>query len=355
MRCPECQSELPEGLDQCMQCGAVLTEPPVLEHDLSELWVDGSNTPTDGSVPELMTSAKRTAELSALEAEVARRRAMSGRATGGRERPPSLPVTGPMPAARPRPPTGPMAAAARRPPPPTGPLPQASRSTPSASAPEPARAPFGIPGQAVIPTRLETGDPQANRGTQIVEISLPPAVKRLRRAPEGREPARATREESRDAASGRRAGGPAGFAVEESVVSRGVDEVIAGGRIFYTRMHPLDRWTVVSLALAFIASFLPWTYVRGEGLIAGIQEYGAASAVAAVLVLLCVWGRTARRRLGGLLIVLQILAAAGLTAVPVFRFMTSGEIQLSYGLYLTALMGAGVVLLTLARLTRLSS
>jgi hypothetical protein len=338
MLCPDCETELPDGTDVCSnpKCRAVLSLPP--EQDLSELWR------SEASVPELLTSAKPTSDASVIDAAAPRQPSRAQRRSG------SVPVvrratSGPTPPIAPRF---------------TGPLPRvdAGRSAPPpppAAAPAPAapRAPFGPPGQSVIPTRLETGDPEANRGTQIVDINLPPAVRRL------------ARQSARDDKEGRRAGataasdgrsapgsGKGNLAVEESGVSRGVDELFTSARLFYSRMHGIDRWTFMALALAFVGSFLPWSYVRGEGLQAGIQEYGVLSALAALLSFLCVYGRTARRRMTGLLLALQVLAAAALVGVPISRFLTASEVQFSYGLYFTAAGGVGVVLLTLARLVR---
>jgi hypothetical protein len=323
MRCPDCQTELPDGIDVCTNpnCRAVLSA----EQDLKELW-------RSESVPDLLTSAQPTSDASVIDVEAPRPPPRAQRRSGS------------VPAAR-RAPTGPMPPL---PPRFTGPLPRAEGGRPSAPAPAPApRAPFGGPvGQSVIPTRLETGDPEVNRGTQIVDINLPPAVRKI---------ARQEKEVRRSEAAAGSSGAPRGkgrLAVEESGVSRGVDEIFSSARLFYARMHGIDRWTFMAIALAFVGSFLPWSYVRGEGLQAGIQEYGALSALAALLSFVCVYGRTVRRRMAGLLIALQVLTSAALVGVPVFRFMTAVEVQFSYGPYFTAAGGVGVVLLTLARLVR---
>jgi len=202
--------------------------------------------------------------------------------------------------------------------------------------------------QAQIATELVTEDPEAQRGTQIVDLSLPPMVKQARREEEKRKAAPAT-----GAAAKREAGGP--LAVEESNVSRGVDDVLSSARLLYARMHRLDRWTLWAALLALVASFLPWSTVLGEGLLAGIQEYGAASAGGAVLLLFLLYRRTSRRRLAGTLLGLQVLVAAVPVAAPVYRFLTATDTQFTVGIFLTAAAGLATVVLTLARLTRLNA
>jgi hypothetical protein len=194
--------------------------------------------------------------------------------------------------------------------------------------------------QAQIATKIATEDPQIDRGTQIVDVSVPAFVKRARKVAEEEKSA-----------------GPdeSFLAVEESLVSRGVDATLASVTHAYTRLHPTDRRTVWAALVGLLCSFLPWSYVRGEGLLAGVQELGLLTAVASGLVLVSVYARTVRRRLIRGLLALQLLLAAALVAVPVYRHVTAGEAELSYGVYLTALGGLTMVLFSLERLGRQGS
>jgi hypothetical protein len=189
-------------------------------------------------------------------------------------------------------------------------------------------------------------DPEAKRGTKVVEVSLPPDVKRAARQQQPRTTGLGVRSRLSTFKQ---------LELQESGVSRGIDESMKAIRLFYARLHRLDRWNVWVLLGAFLASFLPWSYVQGQGLVAGIQEYGVASAAAALLTFLAIYLRTNRRRISGSLLMLQLVLASGLAAVPVYRLVISTNEQLSVGLYLTAATAAGVVLLSLARLARINA
>jgi hypothetical protein len=373
VRCPDCQTEIPDRSAVCPNCHAVLEEAPVVETGLEDLW--------EQSEAGVMTSAKPTREVDAASAREAVARARRSQPSARTPRVPSTPAaarTPSTPAAPPVPPprrghrpssgsTGPQPRIA---PPPTGPLPSLSAlpeigrpgSIPSLSptgpvaapAPDPAPAPggrsFGPASQAQISTHIVSADPEAQRGTQVVDLSLPAVVRQLAASKKAKD-----REEARsERAKG--APGKPGIGVEESRVTQGIDEVMASLSLLYARMHRIDRWTLVALAVAFVGAFLPWRNVRGEGLLAGIQDYGAISVGVSLLTFLCIYARTVRRRLAGLVIVLQLLIAAGLTAVPVLRFMLAGgESDLSVGLYISGAGGVAVEVLTLMRLARLSS
>jgi hypothetical protein len=149
--------------------------------------------------------------------------------------------------------------------------------------------------------------------------------------------------------------GPASPAlvVDESQVSRGVDEWGASVRSLYRRMQRLDQWTLWALLLALVGCFLPWVRVRGEGLLAGIQDLAGLAGLAAAglglgALLLC----TIRRRLTGMLLLFQLLMAATVAAAPLYRFLTAVEVQFSAGPFVTVAAGGVAVLLTLFRLTR---
>jgi len=194
------------------------------------------------------------------------------------------------------------------------------------------RGPFAP--QERINTAVELLDPQADKGTRIIDVSLPAAIRKAVR--------QAKREEAEH-----RAGSAAG--------SLGIEGLATSIRRFYARLHWIDRWTLLALGLSLFAAFLPWCYLPVEGLLAGIQDFGVFSAGAAAVALLCIYGRTARRRLSGLLLLLQIPVVAVVAAAPIYRFLFRGGAELSFGFYLTALGGLAAVVLTLMRLTRFSS
>jgi len=189
--------------------------------------------------------------------------------------------------------------------------------------------------QAQIHTRIVSIDPEQERGTRIIEVSIPQVVRRA-----GRQGSHGAQD-----AAGRRAA-----ADEAESLGQGVDDLFDKLRLSYARMHRLDRITGWVALLALVSAFLPWRFDLVDGLLAGIQGLGAASAAAAAGVLCCIFARTVRRRLTGLLLTLQIVVAGICTAVPIFVFLGQTGLSSKYGLYMTAVTGAAVTTLTLLRL-----
>jgi hypothetical protein len=351
MQCPDCKAEIEDGAEVCPRCFSVLKAP---DPEPLDLWGESDRlSQPEVSKPEILTSAQRTADIGPAEVKAAVARAHAQRrVTGPTPQVPPAPAAAPPPpppgVARPRPPTGPMPRTRRptgRSSALTGPHPRIPPEAPAQAvftgpvqqppeaAPEGGGRRFGP--QAQISTQLVGGDPEASRGTQIVEISLPPMVKQaVRRLAE--EP---------DAA--------ASLSAPESQVSRGLDQEMAAVRLLYLRMQRLDRWTLWVLLVALVGCFLPWMQVRGEGLLAGIQDLlGLGGLGLALLAVTCLLLRTARRRFTGVLLLAQLLVVAALAGTPVFRAITASEVQLSAGLFITAAAGGAGVLLTLLRMTR---
>jgi len=271
MRCPTCNADLPDGLVRCTSCNTPLDDAAELGFD--QQWDDphASGVDPHASGLDLFTSAQGTREQ-----------------------------------------------------------PQPAPNHPG--APEPAPAPGPETSQAAVHTRIVTVDPEQERGTRIIDVSVPQVARR------------AGRQGGRDAKHGPTAG------QGTAELSRGVEDLFDGMKRGYARMHRVDRLTTWIGFLALVSAFLPWRYELGRGLIAGIQGLGAASAAAFFLVLICIFARTARRRLTGLLLTLQILAAGGGTAVPIFVFLWQTGAAAKFGLHLTALGGAVTIVLTLMRL-----
>jgi hypothetical protein len=269
MRCPTCNADLPDGLVRCTLCNTALD--PAAELGFDQQWDD-----PQASGVELYTSAQGTAEHAAPPEHLAS---------------PAQPQPAPYLAGEPQP------------------APEAS--------------------QAAVHTRIVTMDPEQERGTRIVDVSVPQVARR------------AGRSDTRK---------PRGADEAAAELGGGVEDLFDTMKRGYARMHRVDRLTTWVGLFALVAAFLPWRYKLGEGLIAGIQGLGGAAAAAFVVVLLCVFARTARRRLTGLLLALQVLAAGGGTVVPVFVFLFHTGTAASFGLYLTALGGAATIVLTLARL-----
>ena len=195
-------------------------------------------------------------------------------------------------------------------------------------------------------TQVVKIDPQSERGTRIVDINLPPMVKKARQSMARPTPGGhgQTFRKKRGA-----------LELDESEVSRGMDEFAASMKLFYKRLHRFDRWTVWVLALGFIGAFLPWRYELGTGLIAGIQGlYGILCAVMSVVTLGVIYLRTARRRLAGVMLLVQVLTSTLLASIPLYRYFSSEVLTFKYGIGISAVASLLVVALTLARLTRIN-
>jgi len=199
--------------------------------------------------------------------------------------------------------------------------------------------------QSVVGTRVVSLDPEGSRGTKIVDLSNTPAARKA---------SRKGSKKSRPRTPGSPMAVFRNLEVEESGVSEGIDDLLKTLRLFYARLHRLDRWTVWALVAAFLASFLPWNYELGRGLMAGIQGFGTISAALSICAIICIYMRTARRRLSALLLLLQLLLCAGVAAVPVYSVFYLDRSDLTYGVYLTGLAAAVVLVLTLGRLSRLN-
>lgn len=197
-------------------------------------------------------------------------------------------------------------------------------------------------------TQIVDMDPEKGRGTRVVEVSLPPMVKKRARARE-RSRGASTQGQGLSAAQKNLA-----LELDESGVSRTIDELISDLRLFYARLHRFDRWTVWILCAAFVASFLPWLSKLSYGLTAGIQDYGLATAPLAGVSLVLMYLRTARRRLTLSLLLLQLMTVAGVGGVVVWRYISAVDIQFTFGIYLTALFAALGVLTTLLRIARVN-
>jgi hypothetical protein len=196
--------------------------------------------------------------------------------------------------------------------------------------PEPARPAFG--GQANIATHIVDTDPEKDRNTKIVDVSVPAMVRR------------AKQDKPQEPLPTRKAHGDAPKSAEP------LEDLSKKVRLFYARMHRVDRLTFWITLLTFISAFLPWRNVLGRGLVSGIEGLGGASAGGALLVGLCIYSRTVRRRLAGLVLFLQLIAAAAIVAAPVYIFFYQRAPGVHIGFVATALGGAAIVILTFARM-----
>ena len=353
MRCSNCNAEIADGLQVCSNCQAPLAQPPP-----GPAWRAPDTTPNAGE--EALTPPD------GRQLPVAGRPPVQGVPAPPAGAPSAVlpPGAPPIPGAPP-PAEGGLTAqptqAPNRPPGPAAPDPAAGPPGPPANGatglqdqktpvnvPAAGGSPFNRPdssgGQADVGTRVVAMDPQSERGTRIVDINLPPMVKK----------ARQKMNRSRPATPGRpfKSGS---MDLEESDISRGMDEVQASLKLFYKRLHRFDRWAVWVIALAFLGAFLPWQYEKGVGLVSGIQTlFGISSAVTAFFTFLWIYLRTARRRLATAMLLLQIVTGTALVAIPLYQLFSTELLDFRFGIYFCTAASGAVVALTLARLTRIN-
>lgn len=282
MRCPVCNADLPDGAVSCPVCGSDTRLSP------EEAW-DPNWNESQSSNADLFTSTEGTRERDA---------------------------------AAPSPPTVP----------PPAPPPWAEGENGAAEEIKPAKPLFG--GQAQIKTQIAPPDPQQERHTRIVDVSVPAVVRKV------------ARQEEMAAKSGLKSR----KREVDQEIGTGIEDLYEAVKLFYARMHRLDRITLWVAMATLVASFLPWSYTLGDGLMAGIQEFGIISAGATLVILFCLWARTAKRRLAGLLLALQVFSSAIVMAAPIYRIISASKVDFKFGLYLATLGGAVTAVLTLLRL-----
>jgi hypothetical protein len=135
-----------------------------------------------------------------------------------------------------------------------------------------------------------------------------------------------------------------------------IEQTLTSVRHFYLRMHRFDRWTCWLLIAAFLCALMPWQRLRGVGLVSGVEGLGWGSIASAALAFGCLYWRTERRRLGGLLITLQMLFVAGTAGAPVFRVLyRTPDVALAFGVYATLGCAGLALVFTFLRLTRINS
>ena len=318
MRCSNCNAEIAQGLQVCSNCQAPVAPPP----GGPPAWQAPATTPNGQA--DLPTPPDGR-QLPAAGQQQTPPPVPGAPAAGGLSAHPTQAPNTPPPGA-------------------TGLQNQKTPVNPPRAGGFPGNRPDSSGGQADVGTRVVSMDPQSERGTRIVDINLPPMVKKARQKMNRPRLGSTGRTFKRGAID-----------LDESDISRGMDEFLASMKLFYKRLHRFDRWAVWVLAMAFFGAFLPWQYEQGVGLLSGIQSiYGMASASAAFLTFLWIYLRTARRRLGPAMLLLQIVTGTSLVAIPLYQIFSTELLDFRFGIYFCTVASCVVVALTLARLTRIN-
>jgi len=142
-------------------------------------------------------------------------------------------------------------------------------------------------------TRVLESDPERGKATRVLQAPPPP------RLPP-------------------RPGSGAAAAEADSILSEEFEHALAGIRAVYKRLHAAERVAFWSIVVAFVGAFSPWYYVKGTGLVSGVETIGwiAAACLGAALILVYVrfqlrWG------LGAALVQILLTTAGGVLAAYV--------------------------------------
>ena len=189
--------------------------------------------------------------------------------------------------------------------------------------------------QAHVETKLLSLDVERERPTRLVEINVPAVVRRTVR---------------QKARAGRREGQQGAQDLEEEPL---LDFVQQGLSAYFKSMRPGDRRTFWAFVLAALGVFLPWTHVFGHGLVSGLEGYGLAALLPAMVGLGCLHLRLARRRWRWALMMLQVVASATVIAVPVYLVITKVLPGWHIGVVVTVVGGLAALPLSMVRMGRM--
>lgn len=170
------------------------------------------------------------------------------------------------------------------------------------------------PGQA---TRILSQDPERDKETRIVQPPPPPRLPPHRAAEAAGE--------------------------EDSILSSDFDAAVDGLRQVYARLNSSERISLWCTVAAFVGAFLPWYYVRGYGLLSGIQTHGLAVAGLTLAALVLLYVRY-HLRLGMIWSLFQLLCTAGAAFIGAYFLVEPAMAHVRFGLPASAVAaGAAVV------------
>lgn len=188
---------------------------------------------------------------------------------------------------------------------------QAQTDTPASGQHLPQAAAFAEAPPVHQATHVLPSDPERDKKTRVVQAPPPPRL-----------PPRHLRE-------GEEAKG-------ESLLSSDFDAAVDGLRQVYLRLHKAERISLWASLCAFVFSFMPWYYVKGTGLLSGIQTQGWIPAVLTFVAMALLYIRFAYR-LGFLFSLGQFLSIACAAVVTTYYTLVPVLPNVRFGLPATAL------------------
>ena len=269
MRCPNCQTPVPQGATSCPSCGALL-DANVVDGDLPPPPQSYSETGYDYEDPYAAPSDWPAEE-------------------------------GTDPGVAPADPPGAGEWSSKAPPPDPG---WDGGAQPARGEPEPHNA-----------TRVLSSDPERDKHTRVVQAPPPPKV-----------PPRRVREAKKEEE-------------EDPILSKEFEAAISGLQNVYKRLKSPEKVALWSMVAAFVACFSPWYYIKGQGLISGVEANGWIPAVLTGCSLIMLYVRFTLRW-GVLSSLLQLLLIAGAAFGAVYYTLVPIHESIKFGLPATALTSA---------------
>ncbi len=158
-------------------------------------------------------------------------------------------------------------------------------------------------------TRVLSSDPERDKHTRIVQAPPPPRIP----------PRKSNRE-----------------VIEDPILSKEFEAALTGLNNVYKRLRSPEKLALWTTVAAFVASFSPWYYVKGTGLISGIETQGWITAVLTGASLILLYFRFSLRW-GILPSLLQLLLIAGAAFASVYYTLVPVHESIRFGLPAAAL------------------
>ncbi len=263
MRCPNCQTQVPEGATACPSCNALL-DPNVINGDPPPPPQTYEETGRGGEADYQWGDDSTDPRLAFNETE-------NGK--WGQSQPPEDDHWG-----QPQPSNEPTAHLAQ---------------------PDPKNA-----------TRVLSSDPERDKHTRVVQAPPPPRV-----------PPRKKKEAEE---------------VEDPILSKEFEAAIEGLKNVYKRLKKPEKAALWTTVAAFVACFSPWYYIKGEGLVSGIESQGWIPAILTGATLILLYVRFSLKW-GILPSLLQLLLIAGAAFGAVYFTLLPAHESIRFGLPATAL------------------
>lgn len=169
-------------------------------------------------------------------------------------------------------------------------------------------------------TRVLSSDPERDKHTRIVQAPPPPKIP----------PRRARQVE-----------------IDDPILSKEFEAALTGLNNVYKRLKSPEKLALWATVAAFLASFSPWYYVKGTGLISGIESQGWIIALLTSASLIVLYFRFSLRW-GIFPSLFQLLLIAGAAFASVYYTLVPVHESIRFGLPAAALTASLASVFTIA-------